>query len=256
MPSANSTSQFGIASLVAGLLRLLLLVIVIGGILIGGLAWWTGSREAALRAEVLELESRLKAEIAIREAAIQRLGRERRLARIEVLEPQPGTPVEGQGTSTNLRFIELDDEGRELGRQEFSVPGNVVHVDAWTARFPIEAVAEGDPLRERTIVLLRRIYSDQMPPKNGLPIDTPGGVPDGYAGSEQANYEQAIWSNFWRIARDPEEARRRGLRVAQGEVVYKPMQPGEAYELQVEASGGMTLVPLGRYADASTPAEP
>ena len=256
MPSTNTTSQFGIAALAAGLLRLLLMVILIGGILIGGLAWWTGSREAALRAEVLELESRLKAEIAIREAAIQRLGRERRLARIEVLEPRPETPVERQGTNTALRFIELDDEGRELGRQEFSVPGNVIHIDAWTARFPIETVAEGDPLREHTIVLLRRIYSDLMPPTKGLPIDTPGSVPDGYAGSEQANYEQAIWSNFWRIAGDHEEARRLGLRVAQGEVVYKPMQPGEAYELRVESSGGMTLVPLGRYADAGNLSEP
>ena len=42
----------------------------------------------------------------------------------------------------------------------------------------------------------------------------------------------------------------------QGEVVYKPMQPGEAYELRVESSGGMTLVPLGRYADAGNLSEP
>ncbi|MCH2160480.1 MAG: hypothetical protein MK085_01265 [Phycisphaerales bacterium] len=256
MRSSNSPSNFGLTAISAGLIRLLLLVIVMGGILIGGFAWWTGSREAALRAEVYELENRLQSEIEIREAAIQRLGREQRLARIEILDPEPETHAEGQGPTTSLRFIELDDEGRELGRREYSVPGNVIHVDAWTARFPLEDVAAGQPLRDRTIVLLRRLYSDLMPPREGLPIDTPGGIPTGYAGSERAHYEQAIWSNFWRIASDPNAAMEKGLRVAQGEAVYKPMQPGEAYELRVEASGGMTLVPLGRHANAREADQP
>ena len=246
MSSTKPGLPIGLVSVTAGLFRLLLLVVIIGGVLLGGLAWWTSSREAALRAEVMELEQRLQAEIEVRDAAIMRLGRERRLARIEVLEPEPFT--EGEAPSTSLRFIELDDDGRELGRREYSVPGNMIYIDAWTARFPSENIAKGDPMRDRTLVLLRRIYSDLMPPRNGLPIDTPGGIPTGYAGSEQASYEQAIWNNFWEVATDPGEAERLGLRVAQGEAVYKPMLPGEAFELRVEASGGMTLLPLGQLA--------
>ena len=41
-----------------------------------------------------------------------------------------------------------------------------------------------------------------------------------------------------------------GIRVAQGEAVYKPMKPGETYELRVEAVGGMTLVPVLATANA------
>ena len=163
----------------------------------------------------------------------------------EAPEKDQDQDQDGEGSWTDLRFIELDDEGRELASREMRLPGDVIYVDAWTARFPSETVASAsDPFRDQTIVLLRRIYSDQIPPRDGIPIDTPGGIPDGYAGSDQARFEQAIWSQFWTLASDPEAARKLGIRVAQGEAVYKPMEPGETYELRVEAAGGMTLVPI------------
>ena len=234
----------------AAALRISSIVVVLGGVLIGGFAWWALDKESRLRSEIAALETKMAAEIAVREAAIERLGRDRRIARLEVLDRQDGAP--GEDPQTTLRFIEMDDDGRELGRRELTIPGDVVHLDAWTARFPAERVAAADdPLRDRTLVLLRRIYSDAMPPRDGIPIDTPGGIPEGYAGTEQARFEQAIWSRFWEIASDPEAARAAGVRVAQGEAVYKPMRPGEVYELRVEAIGGMTLIPIERRADAA-----
>ena len=242
------TSPIGLA---AAAMRVSLIVVVLGGGIIGGLAWWTLNREATLRAEISALETRMATEIATREATIERLGRDRRVARIEVLDRQEGPP--GEDPTTLLRFIELDDEGREIARREMDVPGDVIYVDAWTARFPAESVASADdPFRDRTLVLLRRIYSDRMPPRDGIPIDTPGGVPDGYAGSEEARFEQAIWKRFWTLASDPEAADGAGIRVAQGEAVYKPMRPGESYELRVEAAGGMTLIPVRAQANAMT----
>ena len=235
------------AALVGAAFRIGAMVVVVGGILIGGFAWWTMDRESRLRTEIAQLESRMAAEIAVREAAIERLGRDRRIARIEVLGREEGAP--GEDPRTALRFIELDDEGRELGRKDLEIPGEIVHLDAWTARFPAEQVANADdPFRDRTLVLLRRIYSDAIPPREGVPLDTPGAVPDGYAGSDRARFERAIWSRFWRIATDPAAARAAGVRVAQGEAVYKPMRPGDIYELRVEAVGGMTLVPIERHA--------
>jgi hypothetical protein len=35
-----------------------------------------------------------------------------------------------------------------------------------------------------------------------------------------------------------------GVRVAQGEAVYKPLRPDQVYELTVDAAGGMSLLPL------------
>ena len=93
-------------------------------------------------------------------------------------------------------------------------------------------------------MLLRRIYSDQMRPIEGLPIDTPGASPPAYAVGGIGKFEQQLWAHFWEIATDPDLADSMGVRVAQGEAVYKPMREGERYELTVEAAGGLTLVPL------------
>ena len=41
------------------------------------------------------------------------------------------------------------------------------------------------------------------------------------------------------------------MRVAQGEVVYKPMRTGQVYDLVAESSGGLTMVPV----DAETAKE-
>ncbi len=249
MPSRPSTIGLAFATI-----RVASIAVVLGGVVIGGLAWWTLDRESRLRAEIADLETRMAAEVAARDAAIERLGRDRRLARIEVLDRIEGT--EGEDPRTALRFIELDDEGRELARRDLEIPGEIVHIDGWTARFPAGKVASGDdPLRERTLVLLRRVYSDSMAPRDGIPLDTPGAIPDGYAGSEAVRFQQAIWKRFWTLATDPDAARAAGLRVAQGESVYKPMRPGDVFELRVEAVGGMTLVPLDRQVNAPSTVE-
>lgn len=205
---------------------------------------WYGliDRERALSAQIQQLETRMAAEIEAREQMIDRLQRTRRMARIEVLD-QPFGPS-GEVLETTVRLIELDDRGAELARQEFTVPGEVLFVDAWTVRFDYERVAHADPFAGQTLVLLRRIYSDQIPPREGQPIDTPGAIPAGYAVSDEARFERAVWRGFWNLATDADRARELGVRVAQGEAVYKPVKRGEAYDLVVEASGGMTLQPL------------
>ena len=223
-------------------MRILLLTIVFGGVVSLGIWYGILNRERALRAEVARLEEKMEAEIEIRDAMIERLGRTSRLARIEILDQISDT--EGEVLETGLRFIEVDEEGAELGRREFTIPGDVIFVDAWTVRFDHEQVAQGDPFAGRSLILLRRVYSDRMPPRDGLTIDTPGGIPDGYALSEEARFERTIWRRFWKLATDAGEARRWGVRVAQGEAVYKPVTQGQVFDLIAEASGGLTMIPL------------
>lgn len=220
-------------------LRILVLVAAVGGA--AAMMVWKAhvDEERRLRDAIAKVEAEMAREIAAREAMIERLGRERRRAIVEILAQRE---LAG-GLATDVRFIELDEAGRELGRREYSIPGDVLFIDGWTARFPSASVAEGDPLRGSTIVLLRRLYSDRMNPADGHPIDTPGGIPDGYAAGERSRFEQSIWRNFWRLASNADAAAAAGLRVAQGEAVYKRVRAGEAYELRVEAAGGMTLVP-------------
>ncbi|MHC4220166.1 MAG: hypothetical protein ACYSU7_17105 [Planctomycetota bacterium] len=47
-----------------------------------------------------------------------------------------------------------------------------------------------------------------------------------------------------KISTEPRLAAAMGVRVAQGEAVYKPLRPDQVYELTVDAAGGMSLLPL------------
>jgi hypothetical protein len=206
--------------------------------------YWRVSANSLSRTlqEMAALQKQMEQRLAVKEAMIERLNRSRRLAHIRVvdqsLDPQGGV------IKTQLLFVELDDAGRELARQQFTLPGDVVFVDAWSVKFHHADVAEGHPLRGRTLLLLRRIYSDRMAPIDGYTIDVPGAVPPGYAVGEVASFEKKLWEHFWEIATDPELAATMGVRVAQGEVVYKPVRVGQVFELSVDAAGGMSLTPL------------
>ncbi len=230
----------------SALLRVLSLTTLLAGITLA--AYWlmlSSEKDRAL-AELRALNLKMEHALAQREAMVERLSRSRRIAHVRIVEQQPGT--RGEIDSTSLEFIELDDGGAEIARQHITVPGDVVFVDAWTVKFDPALVADGDPLRGRALVLLRRIYSDRMPAREGVTLDVPGAVPPAYAADDMGMFEKRLWERFWDLARDPAEAARLGVSVAQGEAVYKPVRTGETYELVVDAIGGMSLKPLSTTA--------
>lgn len=228
--------------------RISSLVIVLGGLAALGLWQWNLSENERLRTRLAEVQAEMERQLAERQAMIDRLSRSRRVGHVEI--PAQEIAADGSVTSTDILFIELDDDGRELGRQTFTVPGDTVYIDAWTVKFDAERVAEGHPLRGKTLLLLRRIYSDRVAPDQGTPIDTPGAIPAGYAASDAARYEQSLWRRFWEIASEPELAREMGVRVAQGEAVYQKVKQGQSYQLTVDAVGGMNLQAIGSTAPA------
>ncbi len=231
------------------IIRTVVVAVVLGGSAL--LVYWRVS-ESDLRRAMLEMEAiqqEMEQRLEVREAMIERLSRSRRLAHITVTNQQ--VAPNGDVVQTDLLFIELDDDGGELARQSFTLPGDVLLIDAWSVKFLHEDIAHGHPLRGRTLLLLRRIYSDQMPPIDGYPIDVPGAVPPGYASGDRAEFEKQVWEHFWSLATDAEMAEAMGVRIAQGEAVYKPVRPGKTYELIVDSAGGMSLAPLPDVADAA-----
>src|SRR5262245_27556724 len=140
------------------LFRTLLTGAVLAGLTYGG--YEAISRRDLHRTirEMEQLQKEMQQKLAAREAMLERLGRSRRVAHIQVLD-QPTGPG-GLIAQTEFQFIELDEQGRELARQRFSVPGDVLFVDAWTIKFSHLDVGAGDPLRGRSLILLRRVYSD------------------------------------------------------------------------------------------------
>ncbi len=239
-------------SLVRVLVAIVCLLLLVGG---GWLAVAL-AQAAHLQRQVVRLEEEVRRQEELRKTMADRLGRTRRLGSLRVVQQHragdpAATPLSPASAGeladselvTTVEFVELDDRGRQVGSRRAQVPGRVVFLDAWTVRFPQDRVIEDDPMRGRTVALLRRIYSDRMPPAQGVPIDTPGAVPDGYAASDGARFEQALWKRFWLLASDPAAAEAMGVRVAQGEAVYKPTAPGQRFDVELESSGGLTLRP-------------
>lgn len=226
----------------AALLRTLIVTIALGGVI--GLIFWRVGMDHRQRTidELNALNAEMQQKLEQRQAMIERLSRSRRVAHVEITAQR--LAEDDSIFETDVLFIEVNDDGRELARQTFTIAGHVLFIDAWTVKFDAEHVADGHPLYGRSLVLLRRIYSDQIAPAAGELIDTPGAVPPGYAGSDISRFEQRIWTNFWPLATDWRLAREMGIRVAQGEAVYKPVKAGQRYELIVDAVGGMSLTPL------------
>lgn len=238
------------------LARILIAVVCIGLLVGGGWLAIALTHAARLQMQVVQLEQQVRQERELRQQMAERLGRTRRLGRLQVLSQHrtddpaarplsaaSAAELPASAIATTVEFVELDDRGRSIGTRRCTVPGRVVFLDAWTVRFPQQDVIADDPMRGRSLSLLRRIYSDQMAPANGFAIDTPGAVPDGYAVSDGARFEQALWKRFWHLASDPQAAAEQGVRVAQGEAVYKPVSPGQIFDVELESAGGLVLRP-------------
>lgn len=235
-------------------IRSLAVSLVLGGMVLIGFWQLTLSRDRQLVRELQAMNADMTERLAARQAMVERLSRTRRVAHVQVTEQL--LDEDDQVTETTFSFIELDDNGAELARQEFNVPGDVLFIDAWAVKFAMDDIAHGHPMRGRSIVLLNRIYSDHMAPRDGLAIDTPGAIPPGYAVGEIGRFEQQVWENFWDIADDPALAEAMGVRVAQGEAVYRPVTVGATYELTVDAVGGMNFVPLDDASGFEDPSSP
>lgn len=228
--------------MLSSILRTVVISAIAVGMLLAAMYMLRDSQQARLIAELEAINADMTKRLAEKEAMLERLSRSRRVAHVHITDQiVDGT---GQVTHTTFDFIELDDRGAELARQRFTIPGDILFIDTWTAKFSHEDVALGHPFRGRTLVLFRRVYSDRMAPRDGFPIDTPGAIPPGYAASAEGRLEQAIWKRFWEIAANPDVAREYGVRVAQGEVVYKPVRAGQSLELTVDAAGGLNLATL------------
>lgn len=223
----------------AAVIRTSVLALLIGGAV--ALALWRLGSDRQQQRLMRELEA-LNGQLEARNQMLDRLNRSRRIAHVRILDQEMHDT--GGIAQTNVLFLELDDDGAELARQTFTLPGEVLYIDAWTVKFDRDTVAEGHPLYGRTLILLRRIFSDQLAPRDGYAIDTPGAVPPGYAVSDAGRFQQQIWAHFWEIATDAELAKSMRVRVAQGEAVYKPVRAGQTYELIVDAAAGMSLAPL------------
>jgi len=125
--------------------------------------------------------------------------------------------------------------------------GDEFYIDALVVKFERALVETGDGLRGKSMLLFRRAFGDRQQPSQGVPLFRSRGespVPeavqvDGSPGS----FESQLWSEFWALANDPDKARARGIRVAQGEAPHVRAVVNQVYKLTLRASGGVDITP-------------
>lgn len=217
--------------------RWLVLVGVVVGLSAAGGYRLRDRREAErLAAQLRELEEQRQT----LQRVVERLCAERRVADIYVLAQQ--RDAGGHVRSTDLRFVEISGNGELISDRWFTVPGETIYFDGLVIKFNDDRIQHGDELRGHSIVLFQRVFSAEQAPVSGYPLDQPGEVPVAYRLSSAPNtFEQQLWTDFWALAKSPDDARQRGVRVAQGEAVYAPLRTGEHWQLSLEADGGLNL---------------
>jgi len=170
---------------------------------------------------------------------VSRLTSERRVADIIVTSQE----TVGDRLTTSIVFVEYAPDGTALPAKRFTLVGKMVHLDAMVIKFDGRFVAESDPLRGHSVALFTRIFGDTQAPADAFPIDTPGEPPAVYRKSEKSvtDFERDLWKNFWRLADDADYRSSMGVRVAQGEGVWRPFEMGRLYTLTLESNGGLNI---------------
>jgi hypothetical protein len=149
-------------------------------------------------------------------------------------------------TRMDLTFLQYQ-PGTETPafRKDFALPGDEVYIDGLVIQFERPYVEAADGLRGKSLLLFRRAFGDRQQPVDGVPLyEARGEIPAEYVVDDRpSEFERRLWSEFWTLANDPQKARERGVRVAQGEAPHVKVVAGQVYKLTLRASGGLELTP-------------
>lgn len=174
---------------------------------------------------------------------VDRLEAETRVA--EILVTEQGRNAETGRLETTIKFLELDRNGEPLSPRHFTVEGDIIYFDSLVIKFDHNYVERGEALRGKSISLFRRIFGEHQKPNEGFPIDEGsdrGSVPDIFrVNSQPTAFEVELWKEFWRYAVDPKEAKRKGVRIIQGEAVYTRFIPNNIYIITLDHAGGINI---------------
>lgn len=210
-------------------------VLLVGLIVGGAVGVFVYRAHTSVEAQ-LERERERTAEL---RQIVQRLTAERRVADVMVTGQKTVNGV----LRTSIVFVEYGSGDRPLPAKRFTVDGNMIHLDAMVVKFDGKFVEQNDPLRGRSVALFTRLYGDTQAPAQGAAIDEPGQIPEIYRDPDPKvrQFQQELWQNFWRLADDPEYRRQMGVRIAQGEGLWRPFEPDHLYTITLESNGGLNV---------------
>ena len=140
---------------------------------------------------------------------------------------------------TTLKFVETarDDKLKTILEKEFTIAGDVIHFDALIVKFGNKMVMDG---RTRALYLWRRVYGEQMTPREGFAIEESGTEPQRYSDLFEAlpiKHRKMFWSNIWDLANDPEKLAEYDIEAIYGNAVYSKLRSGLIYVFKINSTG-------------------
>ncbi len=176
------------------------------------------------------------------ETSLKLLKIDRRIANVKILEKKIG--ADGQ-PYMQVRFSEIDEAGKPVGTpRDFTIQGEKFYVDGWVTTFEDKYIENADELRSASLFVFKSIYGDAERPKDGQRLDTqtsdqsPPGI---YKSDRQSEFEQKIWSDFWKVCNDREQQKALGIRASHGDAPYVLGEEGKTYQVNIRSSGGISL---------------
>lgn len=169
------------------------------------------------------------------QAAITELTLESQIGYAKILN----TTLEEGKLMQRIKFLETawDDPKEEIVSREFEIAGEEIYFDAMIVKFDSELVQDGT---ERALYLWRRVYSEKVPPEEGLMLEEPGGEPERYRDwltKLPLKQRQLFWSEIWDLSNNPQKLEDLGIRAIFGTAVYQRMKPGMVYVFKINKAG-------------------
>jgi len=230
-----------------GSLKAIRLAITVSVLLLLGILGWYAYDFATTKHQVQKLQEQINRKsktIARLKSEIKLLQTDRRVARLTVLKQHK--PDENGPTHTRLRFAEVDEQGRIIGRpHRFTINGSIVYVDGWIVKFKNKYVRSSSLHRSSSILLFRRIYGRSESPEQGHRIDGPDHVPNVYhPETDTTPFLQKVWDDFWTVANNRRKQKELGIRALHGTAGYMKVKPGRTYSVLLRSSGDVSILPI------------
>lgn len=171
------------------------------------------------------------------------LKKTRRLAVISdiVKENQEGS----NAVKTTFSFSEIDLSDNPIGeKRSFTIDGDVLYIDTMVIKFEDSFVESGDVLKGSALCLFNRLFGEKQKPEEGFRIDAEGETPKPYKldSPDSTEFEKKLWGNFWKLAQEPEFAKKMGVRAAHGTAPSMKLQEGSTYKLEMRNTGELTFL--------------
>jgi hypothetical protein len=171
---------------------------------------------------------------------IHNLKAESRIA--EVLVTESSLDEYTRKYTTTIKFLEYDVKGVPLKPKYFTFKGNLIQFQTLVARFDDRYIEEGHRMKGKSIYLFMKAFVLDGKDTQEFMITPNDAVPEGYrVGDPPGGFEKEIWKRFWKIALDPSERKRVGIKNAQIEAPGSVFIPGTIYTLIIEHDGGIRI---------------